>query len=455
MIYCFIEDESLHARPTGAYVESDKDVGYGYMTDTTKSYFVNAATLNDLRSTRVTIDSAVSTFQMKLQYDAGKDVPLSYFDNIPQEEIDKLFNIIEAASMNIVAQDSIETLLTDSDALFGVYVPNSITLSPTQGVGLNFYPSTSAAAVTANVNDWITFEVVLGEQVQAVKCWYSRDKFLADYPHTTFTHVSYPDDPATLLSGDYALPLQTLSDGSAYAFSSMNDPVADTNNTGTVLFTSEYNPHGEPKESNPEVTFVVFYKGPKPYTQAIRRYIRTDLLARGLAGIETWRPILPDLFTEGRYFIVPVWDRYTDLPEGVVLRHAILSHSRARRIATTVFPLADNTFIPDHLEIFTSPASQMVLLGLPDIDNDLEFMSLEDAHPTYQSIDGSNAHFAFQEVNTQDFNISLSAAIAKLTGATNNVILGEDEFYGRIWTTFVSDYKEYHVLHNEEYPLDY
>ena len=180
------------------------------------------------------------------------------------------------------------------------------------------------------------------------------------------------------------------------------------------------------------------------------------MLSRGLAGIESWRPILPDLFTEGRYFIIPVWDAVTELPEDVTLRNAICKTSKALNIANLIFnQITDATFIPNHLEMFTSPASQMVLLGVPAIDNDSVFMSLQEEHPTYQAIDGTNSHFEFQETKTQDFNISLSAALAQLTGATNNVLMGEDEFEGRIWTTFVADYKEYHVLQNLEFPLDY
>jgi hypothetical protein len=392
---------------------------------------------------------------MELHFDSTKDDSGITYSSLPQAELDALFNIIEALAYNVVADDAAyETLFTGSGATFGIYTPASLTRSATQNQ-LDFFIDGAAAAVSADVRGWVAFECTLGGTTETFKVWFGRDEFKLDYPHVLFTHVMYPDDPQRLLDGAYTSGILGMAQSSAFSSNEVHETVEGTDNSGTRQFTSEYNPGGIRNVLNPDVTFVAFFKGKEPTTQQTREFIRNDLLSKGLAPEEVWKPILPDLFTNGRYFLVPFWDNITQLPASVELKRGIISHKRAHDLISTIFSVYDPAFVLENLEVTMSSASEMYLIGLPSNENDPAFLSLREEHPTYQPIDGTIPHFEHQTLETQDFNVTLAAAIAALTGASNNLVFGEDEFEGRRWLTFSANFKEYHILKSDQFPLNY
>lgn len=456
MLNCFLHDKSLHTKTTGIAHEADKDAGYGYLTDYLKSYFNVPTILPDSRTNRLVVEGVQSDYRMELhfdhnEYDLEPDIDYSA---LTQTELDALFNIIEALAFNVVADDdAYETLLTGSVA-FDIYTPESLVRSVTQAT-VDFTINQSAAPVEVEVREWVSFECTLNGFTQTYKVWFGRDEFAADYPHTTFTHITYPDDPARLLAGTYTSGVSAMAAGSDFASTDLNVTVSGSDNTGVKKFTSVYNPGGTSNVLNPAVSFLVFYKGKEPSTQQVREHIRDDLLGLSLAIEDVWKTILPALFVNGRYFFVPLWDNFVLLPGDITLRSGIMNYKKALDLMLTVFSSYDPQFVEDNMEITLSSASDMYLIGLPSEDTDSEDPTLAELYPTYQPIDGTVAFFDNQTIETQEFNVQLAAAIAVLTGASNNLTFGEDEFEGRQWLTFSANYQEYHVLKSDQFPEVY
>ena len=453
MLNCFLHDESLHNRVTGTYSDTDIDSGHGYLTDYLKSYFQSPKTLVDTRADRLDVDGE-STYRMKLHFDGDKDLSGIDFSAITQSERDALFNIIEALAYNLaVDAAAFETLFAGSGATFGIYSVETLQRSITNA-SKNFYIDSVTAAATVNVRGWVQFDCTLDGVEETIKVWFSNSEFAVDYPDVTFTHITYPDDPSRLLTGTYT-GAQAMAAASAYSTTDIDTVVSSTDNTGAKVFSSVYNPGGISNVLNPSVSFIVFYKGKEPTNQQVRDHIRTELVDLALADENTWKDILPDLFVNGRHFIVPLWDNSYDLPGGGVLRQGIMNYENALDMMEVVFATYDPVFVKANLEILLSSASEMFLIALPSEDNEPGDRSLLADYETYQAIDGTIPYFENQSIETQSFNIALAGAIAVATGATNTLTFSEDEFEGREWITFSANFKEYHVLKSDQYPSSY
>lgn len=455
MINCFLQDKSLHNRVTGTYTDADINSGHGYLTDYLKSYFATAKTFTDKRASRLDLGGGVQSSQpMSLHFDGAQDSSGIDFSAIPDADRDAFFNIIEALAYNIVGDaGAYETLFAGSGATFGIYTASSLERSVTN-TAKDFFENDVDAAEAISARGWVQFTCTLDGTEETFKVWLASAEFEADYPITTFTHITYPDDPTRLLNGTYT-GAAAMADASQYATTDINTTVSTGDNTGVKTFTSIYNPGGISNVLNPSVYFLVFYKGAEPTNQEVRAQIRDDLLGRSLTDENTWKTILPDLFVSGRHFIVPFWDNIEELPGDIDVYRGIVNHQSGQDLLETIFDEYETSFIAANAEILTSSASEMLLMALPSNENDVADLSLVSDYPTYQPIDGTVPFFENQDLATQTFNIKLASAIAVLTGADNNTEFGEDSFEGRNWLTFTANFKEYHVLKSDQFPESY
>lgn len=446
----FILDKTLWTPPSDdTYSDDAIDSGFGYLTDKVKSYFKTHANLPDKRATRLSVSGHVSTYPMQLVYDSDRTDPDTPND-LTAPEIEQLFNIIEALIYYSFMDDAaMESELVGNPADFGIYVPASFDRSSSVAT-VDFYESDGATADAKDIHKKVSFDIVGASFSATFVLWISRDSFLIEYPYSTIQEVVYPGDPAKLVTSNYSDIIDALTEATEYAFTLLNQPVSGFDNSGVVLFASEYHPQGTIDFGN--VTFAVVYKGPEPSTQELRDHIRTEILGMGIAAQEVWEEVLPDLFVNGKYFIVPAWDHFKALPGPITLPQGIISLPRMDAIAKAVFPNMDVAWIEQYIETLVSAGSEFVLIAIPDTGNDSEFRSLLEEHSTYQPIDATKPYFQHQEAHTQDFNASLSNAVAVLTGASNLEVFTNDEINGLLYLTFIAGGKEYHVLKPESYP---
>lgn len=450
--HVFLQDKSLWTPVSSdIYDDTNEDAGYAYMTDKVKSYFNTHKHILDKRTNRLSILGNASTFPMRFTYDVDQTTPDDP-ENLTQPELDQLFNIIEALSYYTFMDDTaMEAELIGDNSAYGIYVPASFDRSATVAT-VDFYESAVAVAYSLDVHHKVSFDIIGASFSATFTIWISKADFLADYPFSTIVEVVYPGDPVKLVNSNYTDVIEAMSESTSYAFQLLNDPVSGKDNSGVVLLTSEYYPTGTTDYGT--VSFAVIYKGPEPSTQELRDFIREEILALAIVSQEIWEAVLPDLFVNGKFFIIPAWDHVKALPS-VTLPQGIISTDRVSAIAKAVFPALETNFpgwIDDHLETLVSSGSEFIMVAVPDKGNDAGFLSLLVEHPTYQPIDATKPFFQYQESHTKDFNTSLSNAIAILTGATNLGAFTNDEINGLQWLTFVAGGKEYHVLKSESYP---
>ena len=450
MISCFLQDRSLHSRTAGTFTDDEPDSGYGYVTDKLKSYFKTPTTIEDSRDNRLDLGGGeISTYPLKFTFDGEFNNETVDLDLLAADEYKQLFNVIEALVYFSDLDDSaMETLLLGSSVDFGVYEPSTFSRSVSVGTP-TFYTDGVVAGVVKNVRNWISFTANLSGGQVTFKIWIGNESFLADYPHTYFVKVVYPGDPAKLLTGNYQGVIDAISDLSEYNADESTDPVGLQDNSGLYEFSSAYFPNGTTLTDR--VSIVVFYKGAVPSTQEVRVFIRDELLARNIAAESVWREVLPDLFVDGRFFLVPAWDHYvalptSDLPKGIV------PLTKVEEVLAAVYPSQDINWLKQRAETLVSASSEFVIIAVPDSGNDANAMSLVAEHPTYVPVDASVPYFANMEIKTQQFSISLASAMAVLVGAQNNHLFTEDVFDGRTYLSFVADLKEYHVLKPDSYP---
>ncbi len=450
MINCFLFDQSLHTREAGIFTDTEVDNGYCFITDKVKSYFVTPTSLKDERAVRLDIGGGVvSTYLMQLAYDTEFNSETVDLDALSTDETEELFNIIEALGhRNDLDDTAIESLLAGSPATFGDYVAESFARSAAIGT-MDLFQDDAVAGVSRNVYNWVSFTTNIGGDDITLKIWLSRDDFLSDYPHTYFTKVLYPGDPALLVNADYSSIISTIADMSADIISNAVTPVAANDHSGLIQFMSAFHPQGGGIPD--EVAIGAMYKGAVPSTQATREFIRDDLLALSITTESVWKIVLPDLFVDGRYFLIPAWDHYEALP-GITHPHGIIQGDRSQAIMEAVFPTKDPVWLADQYELLVSAGSEFYILGIPDAGNDVTFMSLVAEHPTYQPIDAQNPTFVNLTPVTQAFNISLSNAIAVLLGGSNEEVFTVDTIDGREYLTFINNLREYHVLKPSSYP---
>lgn len=447
---CFLQDRSLHSRAAGTFTDDEPDSGYGYVTDKLKSYFKTPVTLLDLRDTRIDLGGGqLSTYEMRFTFDNEFYNESADMDALTVDENKQLFNIIEALIyFSDLSDSAIESLLTGSSVDFGAYEPGTFGRSVTVGTP-TFYIDSTAAGVSKNVRNWVSFDANLGGGQVTFKVWVGNASFLGDYPHTYFEKVIYPGAPAKLLAGSYTGVIDAISDISEYNIGETSSPVGAQDNTGLYEFRSAYFPTGTALTD--QVSIGVLYKGAYPSTQAVRVFIRDHLLSLSLASETVWREVLPDLFVDGRFFLVPAWDHYISLPLSN-LPHGIVPLTKIVDILEAVYPNQDIEWLKSKAETLVSASSEFVIIAVPESGNDAGSMSLLAEHPTYVPVDASVPYFANQELKTQQFSIALANAMAVLIGSQNNYLFTEDEFDGKTYLSFVSELKEYHVLKPDSYP---
>lgn len=84
--------------------------------------------------------------------------------------------------------------------------------------------------------------------------------------------------------------------------------------------------------------FTVLYKGCAPSSAAMRDYIREELLALGLATEEVWKGVLPDLFVDGGFYLIPFYINRVSLTDGYVIDKNIIGYNQMIQKMAQLFP---------------------------------------------------------------------------------------------------------------------
>lgn len=448
MIYGYIEDRALWRTSASLLMrETDINQNAGYFDSDIKNYYVDPIAITDNRTERLTIFANPLKDKIKLWFDNDKIVLDEPALNLTGAQWQNIFNIIEYTIYTYgVDLGDLETYITTNPDVFGTYNPNSLIISNST-TDVTCLLNTDVE-VASSIRRFLQFEYINGAETVIIKLWIDTNLFSIEYPLYTITKVVLPCSPASLVNVTTANTINTIISSFNNSSVSVDEVVTQQDNSGVYIFNTTY--MNSNLTGSYQMPFMVFYKGHQPSTIAMRITIRETLEAIPDIDPSVWPIMFPDLYTEARIYIIPKWDNYTTLP----LRTIYPSITPINTIVDTIqliLPGLQPSFIDDYACVLTCDSSTMMLIAIPDPDND-PLDSLHTLHPTYTDVDATNTNFDFQEIHTRDFNIKLCNALSTLLGGTSTSSFTTIEEDGKRYLVFISNLMEYCILYRDSFP---
>ena len=505
MIYAFCSDGAFAGVGGGSLVSHD-DIAkskLGVLDDQMVNYFLNPTALVDPRSVNLSNNKRITipTFGMKaagrmlLQFDNtrkgdGNDythIRPSYLDTNDATAIDiikgsttsatalreSLFNIIEycflqhnsaGTVITLPDVDSLDSAMIGESATFSGYVAGSLKVSAGTTsskirlddgnitTGYTVYPTADNATIP--FYQFIQFDYrVESNLVVTFKVWLGMEAFLADYPLTTLMKVVYPCNPARLLDMDFTNIVSAITESSGYKDEQLQESIKTVDHSGLSTYISRY--VNSSFATYYRMPFTILYKGCVPTSTAMRDFIREELLSLNLADEDEWKAVLPDLFVDGGFYLIPFYNNRIDLIDGFKIDRNIVSYSYFKTKLSSLF--SDNQsfdidWMMQHGSLLMAAGSGLYIYAFPDKGNSSDMLSLETIHPTYMNIDANNMlYWDKMSEPTQMFNQDLALAIPVALGNIENSDYTEEEIDGKRYLAFITNFIEYHLLREDSF----
>lgn len=449
MLYGFLSDQGLDNWALAAEPVSSLDTGAGFFSDAMLNYYVNPATIRDIRPARLAMSdfSDQAKGDMAFNYDAAK-LMYTPFNAITAGEAHSLFNILEtiALSQNQSAPQ-INTVLTNATETYPGYVHGSLVMSAEVTV-TDLRLITDAAETDIEVRNWFEFGMTIGQETITFHVWSNGAAFLTEYPYTSIIAVVPPCEPLKLVNNDFHSILSVLADSPEYINNIIDTKLGEADYSGLMTYKSRY--VSNLSSTQYELSFGVLYKGPRPNGKTARGSIREYLLALNINTEGMWQVLLPDLFVQTQYYIVPIWDNTQVLPS-ITLYRSIVNVGRLSRLQHVIFASIATEHVDTYTDVLTCAGSDALMVSVPSDENDI-IRSMLAEHPTYIAIDATQPRFDSQESKTKEFGIKLNQVMSVLGGAPNVNSFNENVILGRTWLSFTTNYTEYHVLKPTSFP---
>lgn len=449
-LYGFLEDDALRITTT-LDLNGTSDQGYGKLTGEAYNYFVTKGSLGDGRTERGAIlDSSSALGKMTVLFDQDRvDLPL--LTSLDSDDNARIFAILERCYLQQNLTDgNIEKLLTTAPDYKG-YIPNSFIHSTEESQARVLTVDNEPKTVT--IKHWIAFDYQGDNLTEPLTfhIYLKKSDFAANYPYVTILRVTPPYEPTLLV--DPAALVETvnteiLNTASGYIFGQMNKEQVARDQSGTHQFSTKYVINAQ---RNIQVVFGVTYAGAKlPTSLECRAAIKDFLIAETSISEEELKPVFPELFIEARYYLIPLWDRYTPLAD----REVYPSINRWYSIGDVVkkcFKTYDEEFIQNHLELFTNAQNKMLSVALPDELNKEEHFSLLNEYDTYQDYSTQSAGWKYMSAETQEFAGKLIRCMAVATGDSTSKEFEKATEGVMVFYVFLTGVAEFYLLTKNSY----
>ena len=451
MIYGFIADDALLLKPTTAVVQWDAlNQGCGYITEKIENYLVDRVTTIDQRSGRLTVLSDKAAGKITVNADhtkIGDDEP-AYYEVL--QHIVNFYNIVEYLEFTDgqTVEDMDNTLSTDSN--YGSYVQGTLKMSTTRKSVV--VQLANGGTETITVPEWIEFAMNTATKGDLYfHFWFGEDAFLLDYPYTTILDIIWPCDPNSFLdmNASYSNTVEAISKSARFSNRQTDPDVIESDHSGMYPFETRY--HNGAYTLDYTFSFGLLYKGRRPTMMDAILYTRQALIDTGITDTATWRALFPDLFIEGAFYLIPMWDNNVELPNKTIYTSITTLHKLKDKVQQ-VFPTYNPGELYDRLEIVTTSAAEFLIASIADATNDETDMSLSTRFTKYVAVDGTTEAWLDQDEDSKDFNELLSKAIGVALGGDNVYNIETEVLEGRDWLTFISNYVKVHVLKRNSYP---
>lgn len=449
VLYGFLLDDALRLRKT---VDSSNgyDQGYGVLEGETAAYIVNKTYLSDNRNMRLSVlNSAVAKGQLRVVFDSKRFEALDSLANLDNTKLQCLFNIIERIYLQQGATDSaIESQLTINSNFTG-YVKGSFNHSLVQGSAL--ISDIDNTTTTIQLMDWYEFEYNDNNGCNFIcHFWVNNIAFKNDYPFTTITSIIPPYNIHSLLIPEKLLAetnVNILTDSSNYIFDQTNLETIARDQNGIYIYRTKYTID---KGKTISLPFALPYCGAKePKSLECREAIKNYIQKETSISDDELLSLFPELFVNSRFYIVPLWDVYSELTDRDVY-NSVWSLSVLKDKIEKIFMDYDEEWRNKYLEILLNAQNKMWCICLPDKLNTKLFSILKQ-HPTYQDYSSQMTGWRYMEKATQEFAGKLIRCMAVMNGIETSSeytqIIDSDFTY----LTFITGQSEYYVMNKESY----
>ena len=448
VLYAMLTDDALRNITAKIDTSFSFNQGYGVLQGEYGNYFNSTYILTDSRKNRLSVlDSTAPYGAMNLLYD-GDRFDSTLLDTLTDTELTCLLNIIERCYLKQGYTDANLEHLLRNTASFNGYVENSYGRDTTEGT-VTIY-DTNKVSYQVVLNNWFTFEFKSSTNQFRLHVWLSSKSFGSEYPYTTITSVIPPCDPSllgtpTLLSQQGVITL--LQSSSSYIFSDMHAETLARDQNGVCIFKTKYVMDGQ---TTIQLPFALPYRGAhEPDNLECRQAIKDYLLANTDLTPGDIQSLFPELFIDSRFFIIPLWDLYSETCDRRIY-NSIYSYQKILEKITAVFGHHDTTYIETYLEFLTNAQNTMISICLPDELNTGN-TSILAQHPTYQNYATSSSGFRYMDALTQEFAALLYRAFAALIGEASTVEFTTTELDGSTYLVFTNGMSEYLIMTRESY----
>ena len=450
ILYGFIVDESLR-QPKQLDLTGASDQGYGVLSGECENYFVAKANLGDTRNQRLRIvDSHPATGNLSVHFDANR-FDTDILANMSDIEHTLFFNILERIYLHQEYTDAnIEHVLTTTSEYNG-YVRNTLMHDTNEAeVVINCPTGTADEPRKITLHNWYGFEFETENTHFKVHLWVSKSAFAKEYPYTTITRVIPPCEPAALVDPATLLQqgnINVLMNSSSYVFDEANLETAVIDQNGVYKYSTKY---VIDSSRTVQLSFGLAYCGANvPSTLECRKAIRSYLEEHTSLAQEYMEALFPELYVNARFFVMPLWDLYSQQPDRVVY-NSIFSYKKIDERIKLLFPDATDDFLKKYLEFLLNAQNKMLSVCLPDELND-ELFSILEQHPTYQDYSSNVSGWKFMLAETQEFAGKLNRGFSILNGESTSNEFVETEISNRKYLSFTSGKSEYLILTEDSY----
>ena len=448
--YGFIQEEAftLSSRmdlSTSTETDLGKLIGEPY------NYLVAKSSLNDSREERLgVLDTKVPNGKISFLFDSNRfDPSLLNDENLTDEEQNHIFNIAERIIFRDKEMDiETETVLISDESLYSGYVAKSLRYSDDTSTGT--VVDTAKTSVIQEFRDWIEFKFESEKHTITFHLWLSRKSFADGYPYVTITAVIPPADlevlcdPNTL--ANYS-GVNLMRSASTFIFDKANIETTARDQNGIFTFVTKY---VLSSTKSVQIPFALPYCGAhEPDSLDCRKAIREYLEKNAPVTNQVLEQILPDIYITCRFYMVPLWDVYTQRTERDVY-NSIWKVATLTEKVNKLFPEMDSDYLQKYMELMTNAQFKAISVVIPDTNNGDE-KSVLDQHPTYQDYSSQVPGWKYMTAETQEFAGKLNRVMTILNGD----LVSEEFLTANVgqatYLVFSSGKAEYLVMYRSSY----
>ena len=458
LIYCFMYDKAF-ANNIALQSPSSEEIGNLCIpSNLTNSYFKNPCELKDSRDIRPWIDPDSINKKVRASLLLDKEV-FSEFVNkfivLPKSDRDSVFHIIDTLTiLNKTNRNEkqLETLLI-SDSNATVYKPKSLTVSKKRTDG-KIYSDIEAIPTLVTFPNWVQFTVSVAGKIDpiehTIKIWFNDSSFIKEYPLSHITEIiSYLDYNEILLNALTGQGYNSflVSANAADVISSKVSPALKLSpqsglyNQHTTLYDSSGNTY--------PYKFGILYKGTVPDLLDIRTAIRNKLLTSSTGTESSWKKRIPELFITNQFYIIPMWDVTTELPN-LIIYPSVGKLSDMIKATKIVMPFMSSKYVNDNVETMSVIYDTIITTVIAHVEN-INHKNIISVHPTYQTYTAAEPGFADMSEHTKVFVNKLNEAMAVAAGKVNSLKYLSIEEDGAKYISFVVDDTEYYIMTKASY----